>query len=84
MLKSFLGALQSIIRDVVGVATQMKIMICICIFILTKTEKKKTLFYPRNVSKFAFNGLLETIICESDYPRHAIVYIPTVDLGQNL
>ena len=47
-------------------------------------RKKKPLFYPRNVSKFAFNGLLETIICESDYPRHAIVYIPTVDLGQNL
>ena len=31
-----------------------------------------------------FNGLLETNICESDYPRHAIVYIPTADLGQNL
>ena len=49
-----------------------------------KKKKHFPLFYPRNVSKFAFNSLLETNICESDYPRHAIVYIPTADLGQNL
>jgi len=62
---------------------------CKNIYIYTNLNKTTTtkfpLFYPHDVSKIAFIGLLETnILLESRYPRHAVVYIPTADFGQNL
>jgi len=72
------------IRDVVGVAMQMKKHIYIYTN-LNKTKNHFPLFCPHNFSKIAFIGLLETnILLESGSPRHAIVYIPTADFGQNL
>ena len=46
-------------------------------------EKTFSIFFIHTTFQTTFIGMFEKCLFESDYPRHAIVYLPTSDFGQN-